>query len=104
MIRRLFVVAAVAMFGVAEMPAAVSAAETGTPPCAFALSAPHVVQMQGSDSAEQCDMTEGPGTAQVYYAPYRPGATHTATGRRCASTGNPPRSVCQTSGPLTTTL
>jgi hypothetical protein len=109
-------------------------AETGAPPCAFTLSPPHVVQvsgrdmvtatvdpaacgvaaeptlsvacvqMQGSQSAEQCDFIEGPGTAQVYYAPYRPGATYTATGRGCASTGNPPRSICQTSGPLTATL
>jgi len=109
-------------------------AETGAPPCAFTLSPPHVVQisgrdmvtatvdpagcvvaaeptlsvacvqMQGSQSTELCDSTEGPGTAQVYYAPYRAGATYTATGRGCASTGNPPRSICQTSGPFTATL
>ncbi|MDT5129040.1 MAG: hypothetical protein QOH54_4684 [Mycobacterium sp.] len=109
-------------------------AEAGAPPCAFTLSPPHVVQvsgrdmvtatvdpagcvvaaeptlsvacvqMQGSQSTELCDSTEGPGTAQVYYAPYRAGATYTATGRGCASTGNPPRSICQTSGPLTATL
>jgi hypothetical protein len=108
-------------------------AETGAPPCAFTLSPPHVVQvsgrdmvtatmqpaactvpaeptssvacvqMQGSQTAEQCEKTDGPNVAQVYYAPYRPGATYTATGRGCASTGNPPQSVCQTSGPLTAT-
>lgn len=62
------------------------------------------VQMAGSQSAEQCDFREGVQTAQVYYAPYRAGATYTATGRGCASTGNPPKSICQTSGPLTATL
>jgi hypothetical protein len=135
MVRRILIACAVAVLGVAGMPAGVAAhAETDAPPCAFTLSPPHVVQvsgrdmvtatvdpaacgvaaeptlsvacvqMQGSQSAEQCDMTEGPGTAQVYYAPYRAGATYTATGRGCASTGNPPRSLCQTSGPLTATL
>jgi hypothetical protein len=109
-------------------------AETGGPPCSFTLSPPRVVQisgrdmvtatvapagcvvaaeptlsvacvqMQGSQTAEQCDYREGTQTAQVYYAPYRAGATYTATGRGCASTGNPPRSICQTSGPLTATL
>lgn len=109
-------------------------AETGAPPCSFTLSPPHVVQvsgrdmvtatvapagcvvaaeptlsvacvqMAGSQSAEQCDFREGVQTAQVYYAPYRAGATYTATGRGCASTGNPPKSICQTSGPLTATL
>jgi hypothetical protein len=134
MVRRVLVVCAAAMLGVAVLPAAVSAAETEPAPCAFTLSPPHVVQvsgrdmvtatveagacgvgaeptssvaciqMQGSDSAEQCDLGEGILTAQVYYAPYRPGATYTATGRGCALTGNPPRSSCQSTGPLTATL
>lgn len=134
MVRRLLVAAAAAILGVAGMPLAVSAAETEAPPCAFTLSPPRVVQvsgrdmvtatveaaacgvgaeptsslaciqMQGSDSAEQCDVGEGILTAQVYYAPYRAGATYTATGRGCASTGNPPKSICVTSGPLTATL
>jgi hypothetical protein len=59
------------------------------------------LQLQGSQSAEQCAQQEGPGTARVYYAPYRPGATYIATGRGCANVGNPPTSVCQTAGPLT---
>jgi hypothetical protein len=109
-------------------------AETGAPPCSFTLTPPRVVQvsgrdmvtttvapagcvvaaeptlsvaciqMQGSQTAEQCEYKEGTQTAQVYYAPYRPGATYTATGRGCASTGNPPQSICQTTGPLTATL
>lgn len=116
------------------MPAIVSAhAETGAP-CSFTLTPPRVVQvsgrdmvtttvapggcvvaaeptmsvaciqMQGSQTAEQCEHKEGTQTAQVYYAPYRRGATYTATGSGCASTGNPPQSICQTTGPLTATL
>jgi hypothetical protein len=133
MLRHLLVVAAIAVLGVAAPPISAHA-ETGTPPCAFTLSSPRVVQvsgvdmvtatiepaacsvsaeptlsvacvqMQGSSSTEQCDTAEGPGTAQVYYSPYRPGATYASTGRGCASTGNPPRSICQTSGPFTATL
>jgi hypothetical protein len=111
-----------------------AAAETDSPPCSFVLSAPRVVdvsgtsmvtatadfggcsvaaeptstvacvQMQGSGTAEQCAMNTGLIPAQVYYGPYRPGATYVSTGRGCASTGNPPRSSCQTLGPLTATL
>lgn len=109
-------------------------ADPAPPPCEFTLSPPHVVQvsgramvtatlqpaacpvggdvtssvacvqMQGSPTAELCEKTDGPRVAQVYYAPYRPGAVYTATGRGCASTGNPPHSICQTTGPLTATL
>jgi hypothetical protein len=61
------------------------------------------LQVQGSQTAEQCAQKEGPSTAQVY-APYRPGATYVATGRGCSSVGNPPTSVCVTKGPLTTAL
>ena len=111
-----------------------AAAEPGSPPCSFALTPPRVVdvsgtpmvtatvdpagcsvaaeptssvaclQLQGSDAVQQCATIEGPGTAQVYYGPYRPGGIYVATGRGCASTGNPPRSSCQTTGPLTATL
>ncbi len=134
MVRRVLVACAATMLGVALLPAAVSAAETDPAPCAFTLSAPRVVQvsgrdvvtatvqaaacgagaetissvaciqMQGSQTAEQCDVGEGILTAQVFYAPYRPGATYTATGRGCVLTGNPPQSNCQSTGPLTATL
>jgi hypothetical protein len=133
MVRRPLVIATLALLALAGVPAVVSHAETEAPPCAFTLSPPHVVQvsgrdmvtatvdpaacvdasvtsssacvqMQGSSSAEQCDVTPGPRMAQVYYAPYRPGSVYTATGRGCASTGNPPSSICQTVGPLTATL
>jgi hypothetical protein len=62
------------------------------------------VQMQGSDGPGQCAQQNGILTAQVFYQPYRPGATYTATGRGCANTGNPPQPVCQTMGPMTATL
>lgn len=62
------------------------------------------VQLVGSTTAERCAQTEGPGTARVYYAPYHPGASYTSSGRGCASVGNPPRSLCQSTGPITAAL
>ena len=62
------------------------------------------LQIQGSQAAEQCAKIDGPRTAQIFFQPYRPGATYVATGRGCALVGNPPKSVCQTMGPLTATL
>lgn len=112
----------------------VSAPALAEPACSFTLTAPRVVdvsgtsmvtatldfagcsvpaeptssvvclQMHGSGTAGQCATIGGPATARVYYGPYRPGATYESTGRGCASTGNPPRSSCQTTGPLTATL
>jgi hypothetical protein len=133
MIRSLGVaVAAVAL--TAAGPAGVAPAEPSPPTaCSYALSPPHVVQLsgtnmvtatlvpsacnrsepylsvacvqlQGSDGAPQCQQGEGDLPAQVYYAPYQPGATYIATGRGCAVTGNPPQPVCQPMGPFTATL
>jgi hypothetical protein len=62
------------------------------------------VQLQGGEGPPKCQQGEGNLTAQVYYAPYRPGATYIATGRGCALTGNPPQSVCQPAGPYTSML
>ncbi len=62
------------------------------------------VQLQGSDGPGQCAQGEGFLPAQVYYQPYRPGATYISTGRGCATTGNPPQPICQPTGPLTATL
>ncbi|GFH03455.1 hypothetical protein [Mycolicibacterium hippocampi] len=62
------------------------------------------IQMQGSDSAGQCVQGKGILPAQVYFQPYRPGATYTATGRGCAAKGNPPQTYCQENGPITATL
>jgi hypothetical protein len=111
----------------------VANAEPSAPPCSYTLSPPHVVdlsgtravtatlapagcdgsvaylsvacvQLRGSDGPGQCAQGQGLLTAQVYYQPYRPGATYISTGRGCASTGNPPRPVCQPNGPITATL
>lgn len=62
------------------------------------------VQLQGSDGPGQCAQQNGILTAQVFYQPYRPGATYVATGRGCANTGNPPQPSCKPMGPLTATL
>jgi hypothetical protein len=113
--------------------AAMARAEPSPPPCSYRLSPPQVVQLSGTNavtatlSPAACDrsvayltvacvqlqVSDGPGqcqqqngilTAQVFYQPYRPGATYIATGRGCANTGNPPRPVCQPMGPPTATL
>ena len=113
--------------------APVARAEPSSPPCNYTLSPPQVValpgasavsatlaiagcnhsvaymtvacvQLQGSDGPGQCAQQNGNLTAQVFFQPYRPGATYVATGRGCANTGNPPRPVCQSAGPLTATL
>jgi hypothetical protein len=113
--------------------AAVARAEPSPPPCSYTLSPPQVVQLggtnavtatlspagcnqstayltvacvqlQGSDGPGQCQQQNGILTAQVFYQPYRPGATYVSTGRGCATTGNPPQPVCQPMGPLTANL
>ena len=113
--------------------AGVASAEPSPPPCSYTLSPPHVVQLsgtsvvtatlspagcdrsnpylqvacvqlQGSDGPGQCAQADGNLPAQVYFAPYRPGATYVSTGRGCASTGNPPRPFCSPTGPFTATL
>ena len=125
----LFVAVALALAGTG----AVAHAEPGTPPCSYTLTPPQVVQLsganavtatlspagcdravayqtvacvqlQGSDGPGQCAQQNGILTAQVFYQPYRPGATYIATGRGCATTGNPPQPVCRPMGPLTATL
>jgi hypothetical protein len=113
--------------------ATVAGASPGPPPCSYTLSPPQVVelsgtnavtatlspagcdrsvayltvacvQLQGSDGPGQCAQQSGVLPAQVFYQPYRPGATYIATGRGCATTGNPPQPVCQPMGPLTAAL
>jgi hypothetical protein len=113
--------------------AAMARAEPSPPACSYRLSPPQVVQLSGTNavtatlSPAACDRSvayltvacvqlqgsDGPGqfqqqngilTAQVFYQPYRPGATYIATGTGCANTGNPRQPVCQPMGPLTATL
>jgi hypothetical protein len=62
------------------------------------------VQLQGSEGPGQCAQGKGILPAQVYFAPYRPGATYVSTGRGCSSKGNPPQPFCEPAGPLTATL
>ncbi len=62
------------------------------------------LQMQGSSGPAQCARNNGLLPAQVFFQPYHPGTTYTATGRGCASKGNPPHGICQENGPLTATL
>jgi hypothetical protein len=62
------------------------------------------LQMQGSPEPPKCEQNNGVLTAQVFYAPYRPGATYVSTGRGCANTGNPPQPVCTPVGPVTATF
>jgi hypothetical protein len=113
--------------------AGVASAQPARGPCSYTLSRPHVVQvsgtsavtatltpaacnrsepylsvaciqLQGSDGAGLCAQGEGLLPAQVYYQPYRPGATYISSGRGCSSTGNPPTPVCQSTGPYVATL
>jgi hypothetical protein len=133
MIRSPMVLVAAVTLALAGTAAAVARAEPAPPPCAYTLSPPHVaqlsgvnvvtatlspaacnqstaymtvacVQLQGSDGPGQCQQQNGILTAQVFYQPYRPGATYVSTGRGCADTGNPPQPVCQPMGPLTAML
>src|SRR5690606_26440360 len=128
---RLSIVALLAA-GACALPAAATA-EPVASPCAYTLSPPHVVnvsgtdmvsvtmapagcdgavpyqsvacvQIEGSPGARQCKQNTGPLTARVYLSPYQPGATYVATGRGCATIGNPPQPVCESPGPVTATL
>lgn len=105
------------------------------PPCSFTLSAPQVVQvggtdvvtatlapaecgppatpyvsvacvqLQGDESTTQCAQARDGDGAQVYFSPYRPGATYASTGRGCGSwIGHEPAPVCQLLGPTVATL
>lgn len=129
MIRPLMLLLVTAMLSIAGPPA-VAAADPVPPTCTYNLSPPQVVdvsgtamvtttlspgacnrsnaylsvaclQLQGSPEPPKCEQNNGVLTAQVFYAPYRPGATYVSTGRGCATTGNPPQPVCTPVGPLT---
>lgn len=132
MIRSLTFLLAAATLPVAGTTA-VAAAEPAPPTCSYNLSPPQVVdvsgtemvtatlspgacdrsstylsvaciQMAGSPGPPSCEQNNGVLTAQVFYAPYRQGATYVSTGRGCANTGNPPQPVCTPVGPVTATL
>ncbi len=62
------------------------------------------IQMQGSSGPGLCAQGSGILPAQVFFQPYRPGATYTSTGRGCAAKGNPPQPHCQENSPVSATL
>jgi hypothetical protein len=62
------------------------------------------IELQGSGSAPQCKSIPGYATAQVYFAPYRPGSTYVSTGKGCAAVAPSQVSVCATQGPYSATL
>jgi hypothetical protein len=133
MIRSLMVLTAVTALTFAGAAAVAGAEPAPPPPCSYTLSPPEVVQLsgtnmvtatltpaacdesnsyllvacvqlQGSDGPGQCAQGQGILPAQVYYQPYRPGATYVSTGRGCSSKGNPPQPFCRPTGPFTATL
>jgi len=133
MTRSLMVLAAMVTLTFAAAPGA-AGAQPNSSACDYTLSPPQVVQVSGtdvvtatlspagcngsnaylqvaclqvqgdSDRPANCRQNNGNLTAQVYYAPYRPGTTYVSTGRGCATTGNPPEPVCASVGPITVTL
>jgi hypothetical protein len=133
MIRSLTLLIAAAVLPVAGTAAVAGAQPAPPPTCTYNLSPPQVVavsgtdmvtttlsagacersnvyvsvaclQLEGSSESAKCQQNNGMLTAQVFYAPYRPGATYVSTGRGCANTGNPPQPVCTPVGPVTATL
>lgn len=62
------------------------------------------LELRGAGTAPLCVSSEGPVAAQVFFSPYRPGATYVASGRGCAAAGSPTVSVCNAVGPVTVTL
>lgn len=62
------------------------------------------VELQGSGEAPQCAYLPGYVTAQVYFAPYRPGSTYVSTGTGCAQVSPTQVQTCTTQGPYTATL
>ena len=113
--------------------AAVAVAEPAPPTCTYNLSPPQVVDVSGTSMvtatlspgacervqrvplgglptnagqprAPKCEQNNGVLPAQVFYAPYQPGATYVSTGRGCANTQNPPQPVCTPVGPVTATI
>jgi hypothetical protein len=125
--------AALSCLSITASAAADPDADPSDMPCSFTLSAPHVVQVSGTDmvavtmeptscdggtpyqsiaciqvqgnqGSGRCKQNNGLLMARVYYSPYQPGATYVATGRGCASKGNPPQPFCAPTGPLTATL
>ncbi|MEZ0340883.1 hypothetical protein ACAG25_12960 [Mycobacterium sp. pV006] len=130
MLRGLGLLAAIALTG--GVVAAPAVAQPAPAPCAYVLSPPRLVDVDGTtmvtatvdtgacDGAVtyqtmvclqptggtgpgQCAQGRGILPAQVF-APHRAGTSYTATGRGCALRGNPPQSFCVEPQPSTVTL
>lgn len=52
------------------------------------------LSIDGRDSAGQCQKSQGPFAATLYYV-YAPGATYVAKGQGCTNTIAPPYTLCQ---------
>ncbi len=102
------------------------------PPCAFTISPPQVVQVDGVSKVTatvspagcaapfrpsmsvacvylagygQCSQARDNATAQVYFEPYQPGATYESSGRGCGIFfAYEPAPQCQTLGPVPSAL
>ena len=103
------------------------------PSCAFTLSAPHLVNMAGTDTVAatltpgectgefqpnsflvcvellgdgtpQCNFSPVYDPLQVYFTPYRKGATYQSTGRGCGNVFPSADQSCSSLGPYTVTL
>jgi hypothetical protein len=134
MIPRLAAVATVMLSGLGFAGVAGAEPPPDEPSCTYSLSPPSVVEISGNrmvtatiafpsctgrilpnertvcvspaagDSAGECAQSRGSVTAQVFYAPYRPGATYIARGTGCGTLTGPGNSVCTSLGPRSATL
>lgn len=63
------------------------------------------VKLEGADGNGQCvQRNPQDEPAQVYFSPYRPGATYVSSGTGCTALFEPPYSGCQSLGPITAVL
>lgn len=110
-------------------PAGAAPAETVT--CDYTLSAPALVEVNGTQMVTatlvpaacpsavpmlleaclsvpgkvgRCDQTNGNTTAQVYLSPYVPGLNYTVRGRGCSTALTAPSSICSSLGPVSAVL
>jgi hypothetical protein len=61
------------------------------------------LSIQGEDTAGQCTSRNGKEPVLAYY-PYRPGSTYVVKGLGCASSIDPPYTMCQDFGPSRASL
>lgn len=131
MIRQLAGLAGAVVTPALLMSAPVAASPAASIECQYTLSAPSVVDVNGTQMVTatlmpaacpsavpmvleaclsipgkvgRCDQTNGNTTAQVYLSPYVPGLTYTVRGRGCASVAAPPTSICSSLGPTSAVL